>query len=188
MDGVEVWKKTETEKPLDWNSALAKKKSFNIGISSLKDSVELYARRPIIIPLYDFKNPFGVRILETGTPVCIAAIVPFDGCSSSDIYLLSNADMNKVMQSNPLILQEPVKASNLKESSAIADLSNKILLASIGFTKASASLITRDIGLAPIMYDDGNYSYSSLNLIMISKNWMIAPFELIESMPVPAGK
>lgn len=191
MDGVEVWKKTETEteKPLDWNSAFAKKKAFNIGISSLKDSIELYARRPIIIPLYDFKNPFGVRILETGSPITIAAIVPFDGCSVSDIYLLSNADMNKVMQSNPLVLNNPMMASNLeKNNSAIVDLTDKMLLAPAGFIKASASLITRDIGLAPIMYDDGNYSYSSLNLIMMSENLMIAPFELIESMPVPAGK
>lgn len=188
MDGVEVQKKTETEKPLDWNSAFAKKKAFNIGISSLKDSIELYARRPIIIPLYDFKNPFGVGILKTERPINIAAILPFDGCSSSDIYLLSNADMNKVMQSNPLILQESIKASNLKKSSAIVDLSNKTLLASIGFSKVSAELITSITDLAPIMYDDGNYSYSSLNLITMGDGWAIAPFELIESIPVPAGK
>lgn len=191
MDGVEVWKKTETEteKPLDWNSAFAKKKAFNIGISSLKDSVELYARRPIIIPLYDFKNSFGVRILETKGLITIAAIVPFDGCSVSDIYLLSNADMNKVMQSNPLVLNEPMMASNLeKNNSAIVDLTNKTLFTPTGFTKASASLITGDIGLAPIMYDDGNYSYSSLNLIHCGGDLAIAPFELIESMPVSAGK
>lgn len=188
MDGVEVWKKAETEKPLDWNSAFAKKKAFNIGISSLKDSIELYARRPIIIPLYDFKNPFGVRILKTETPMSIAAIVPFDGCSFSDIYLLSNADMNKVMQSNPLILERPMIASNLKESSAIFDLSNKTLLASVSFMKVSAELITSDTNLAPIMYDDGNYSYSSLNLIIMGKGLAIAPFELIESIPVPAGE
>lgn len=167
---------------------MRKKKAFNIGISSLKDSVELYARRPIIIPLYDFKNPFGVRILETGIPICIAGIVPFDGCRYSDIYLLSNADMNKVMQSNPLILQESMKASNLKESSAIVDLTNKALLASIGFIKISAEAITRSFNLAPIMYDDGNYSYSSLNLITMAKDWFIAPFELIESVPVPDGE
>lgn len=188
MDGVEVWKKTETEKPLDWNSAFAKKKAFNIGISSLKDSIELYARRPIIIPLYDFKNPFGVSILKTEKPINIAAIVPFDGCSFSDIYLLSNADMNKVMQSNPLILGDSMIASNLKESSAIFDLSNKNLLASIGFSKVSAELITTITDLAPIMYDDGNYSYSSLNFINMSEQGLIAPFELIESMPVPAGE
>ena len=188
MDGVEFRKTSVTEEPLDWNSAFTKKKAFNIGISSLKDSVELYARRPIIIPLYDFKNPFGVRILETGIPMCIAAIVPFDGCSFSDIYLLSNADMNKVMQSNPLILGNPMIASDLKESSAIADLSNKNLFASIGFSKASAELITSVAGLAPIMYDDGNYSYSSLNLILMRENLFIAPFELIESVPVPAGE
>ena len=188
MDGVEVWKKTVTENPLDWNSAFAKKKAFNIGISSLKDSVELYARRPIIIPLYDFKNPFGVRILKTERPINIAAIVPFDGCSFSDIYLLSNADMNKVMQSNPLILQESMTASNLTKSSAIVDLSNKNLLASIGFSKVSTELITIFSNLAPIMYDDGNYSYSSLNLITMGDGWTIAPFELIESIPVPAGE
>ena len=188
MDGIEVWKKTETSDPLNWNLAFAKKKAFNIGISSLKDSVELYARRPIIIPLYDFKNPFGVRILETGIPICIAAIMPFDGCSFSDIYLLSNADMNKVMQSNPLILGDSMIASNLKESSTIVDLSNKNLFASIGFSKASAEAITSITGLAPIMYDDGNYSYSSLNLILMRENFFIAPFELIESVPVQAGK
>ena len=123
---------------LDWNSAFTKKKAFNIGISSLKDSIELYARRPIIIPLYNFENPFGVRILETERPINIAAIVPFDGCSFSDIYLLSNADMNKVMQSNPLILNEPMEASNLKESYAIVDLANKTLLASVyGYIKGN---------------------------------------------------
>lgn len=192
MDGVGVWKKTETEKPLDWNSAFAKKKAFNIGISSLKDSVELYARRPIIIPLYDFKNPFGVRILETGMStgmsICIAAIVPFDGCSFSDIYLLSNADMNKAMQSNPLILGDSMIASNLKESSAIFDLSNKNLFAPTSFAKTSAEVITTVTGLAPIMYDDGNYSYSSLNLITMGNDLIVAPFELIESIPVPAGE
>ena len=189
MDGVEFRKINETSEPLDWSLASAKKRSFNLGISSLKDSVELYARRPIIIPLYDFKNPFGVRILEKGIPICIAAIVPFDGCSFSDIYLLSNADMNKVMQSNPLILERPMIASNLKESYAIFDLANKTLLASVySYIKASAEVITETSGLTPIMYDDGNYSYSSLNLINTGKNWLIAPFELIESIPVPAGE
>lgn len=187
MDGVK-FRKTETQTSLDWKSASVKKKAFNIGISSLKDSVELYARRPIIIPLYNFENPFGVRILETEGLITIAAIVPFDGCSFSDIYLLSNADMNKVMQSNPLVLNDPIMASNLeKHNSAIVDLTNKNLLAPASFVKASASAI-RDIGFAPIMYDDGNYSYSSLNLIAMGENWIIAPFELIESMPVPAGK
>lgn len=164
---------------------MRKKKAFNIGISSLKDSVELYARRPIIIPLYDFKNPFGVGILETKKPINIAAIVPFDGCSFSDIYLLSNADMNKVMQSNPLILEKPMLASNLEESSAIADLTNAFLLAPPRFMKISAEGITNSFDLTPIMYDDGNYSYSSLNLISMGEDWFIAPFELIES--VPAG-
>lgn len=176
----------ETDTSLDWNSAFTKKKAFNIGISSLKDSIELYARRPIIIPLYDFKNPFGVRILQSGKEICIAGIVPFDGCRYSDIYLLSNADMNKVMQSNPLILQESMNASNLKESSAIVDLTNKTLLASAyNYIKGSAEAIAEMSHLLPIVYDDGNYSYSSLNLINTEKNLLIAPFELIES--VPAG-
>ena len=189
MDGVEVWKTGGTSDPLNWNFVFAKKKAFNIGISSLKDSVELYARRPIIIPLYDFKNPFGDRILQSENEICIAGIVPFDGCSFSDIYLLSNADMNKVMQSNPLILERPMRASNLKESYAIVDLANKTLLASVyGYVKASVEVITEMFGLTPIMYDDGNYSYSSLNLINMGKNWFIAPFELIESVPVPAGE
>lgn len=188
MDGVEVLR-VNTEKSLDWKSALAKKKSFNIGISSLKDSVELYARRPIIIPLYDFKNSFGDKILNSDSSIYIAGIIPFDGCRFSDIYLLSNADMNKVMQSNPLVLGNTMTASALKENSDIVDLANKNLLASVyGYMKASAEGITEIFGLTPIMYDDGNYSYSSLNLINTDKNMFIAPFELIESMPVPAGK
>ena len=94
--------------------------------------------------------------------------------------------MNKVMQSNPLILKESMKASNLKESSAIIDLTNKTLLASAyGYVKSSAKKITHLYGLTPIIYDDGNYSYSSLNLISMD-TWTIAPFELIES--VPAGE
>ena len=185
MDGVQTLKATAASEPLNWNLAFAKKKAFNIGISSLKDSIELYARRPIIIPLYDFENPFGVRILQSEI-ICIAGIVPFDGCRFSDIYLLSNADMNKVMQSNPLILERPMKASNLKESYAIFDLVNKTLLASVyGYLKASAEVITETFGLTPIMYDDGNYSYSSLNLINTDTNWLIAPLELID--PVPPG-
>lgn len=180
MDGVETLK-TSVES-LNWNFALAKKKAFNIGISSLKDSVELYARRPIIIPLYNFKNPFGVKILQSES-VCIAGIVPFDGCRYSDIYLLSNADMNKVMQSNPLILNNPMNACDLKNNSAIVDLTNKTLNASVGgYIKASAEAITEMFGLTPIIYDDGNYSYSSLNLINMD-GWSIAPFELIESVP-----
>lgn len=189
MDGVEVLKTGGTSNPLNWNLTIAKKKAFNIGISSLKDSVELYARRPIIIPLYDFKNPFGVKILQSEKPICIAGIIPFDGCSFSDIYLLSNADMNKVMQSNPLFLEKPMRASNLKESSAIVDLTSTMLLASVyGYIKLSAEAITSVTGLAPIMYDDGNYSYSNLNLINIDENIAVAPFELIESVPVQAGE
>lgn len=173
---------------LDWKSASAKKKSFNIGISSLKDSVELYARRPIIIPLYDFKNSFGNKILPDVSSIYIAGIIPFDGCRFSDIYLLSNADMNKVMQSNPLVLGDAMAAYTLKENSDIVDLANKSLLASVyGYIKASAEGITEMFGLTPIMYDDGNYSYSSLNLISVEKNFFIAPFELIESVPVSTG-
>lgn len=183
MDGVEA-RKTSVES-LNWNFALAKKKAFNIGISSLKDSVELYARRPIIIPLYNFKNPFGVKILQSEN-VCIAGIVPFDGCRYSDIYLLSNADMNKVMQSNPLVLTNPMNAYDLKNNSAIVDLTNNFIFAYVfGYVKSSAERITQLCGLTPIIYDDGNYSYSSLNLINMD-GWSIAPFELIES--VPAGK
>lgn len=97
--------------------------------------------------------------------------------------------MNKVMQSNPLILEKPMRASNLKENSAIVDLANMNLLASVyGYVKCSAEITTEAFGLAPIMYDDGNYSYSSLNLIKMNDNCVIAPFELIESIPVPAGE
>lgn len=189
MDNIKIRKTDPLITSLDWKSASAKKKAFNIGISSLKDSVELYARRPIIIPLYNFENSFGVKILETNRPITIAGIVPFDGCSVSDIYLLSNADMNKVIQSNPLVLNNPMMASNLeKNNSAIVDLTDNPLLAPTNFIKTSASIITRDVGLAPIMYDDGNYSYSSLNIIGMSEHLLIAPFELIESMPVSAGK
>ena len=191
MDGAKVLKIDETSNPLNWNLAFAKKKAFNIGISSLKDSIELYARRPIIIPLYNFKNSFGVKILQYKQPFCIAGIVPFDGCRYSDIYLLSNSDMNKVMQSNPLILNDPMTSSALNENSAIIDLTNRHLISSVySCVKASAEAITEMFDLTPIMYDDGNYSYSSLNLININKNmdWFIAPFELIESIPVPAGE
>ena len=185
MDGVETRKTTVTGEPLDWNSASAKKRSFNLGISSLKDSVELYARRPIIIPLYNFKNPFGVKILQSES-VCIAGIVPFDGCRYSDIYLLSNADMNKVMQSNPLVLNTPMNADALKNYSAIVDLTNNFIFGYVyGYVKSSVERITQLCGLTPIIYDDGNYSYSSLNLINMD-GWSIAPFELIES--VQAGK
>ena len=191
MDGAEVLKIDGTSNSLNWNLTFAKKKAFNIGISSLKDSVELYARRPIIIPLYNFKNPFGVKILQHAQPFCIAGIVPFDGCRYSDIYLLSNSDMNKVMQSNPLILNDPMTSSALNENSAIIDLTNKNLISSVySYVKVSAEVITEMFDLTPIMYDDGNYSYSSLNLINMNENmdWLIAPFELIESIPVPAGE
>ena len=117
--------------------------------------------------------------------VCIAGIVPFDGCRYSDIYLLSNADMNKVMQSNPLVLNTPMNVDALKNNSAIVDLTNNLILAYVfGYVKSSAERITQLCGLTPIIYD-GNYSYSSLNLINMDGR-TIAPFELIES--VPAGK
>lgn len=179
---------------LNWNLALAKKKAFNIGISSLKDSVELYARRPIIIPLYNFKNSLGDKILTSKDgskdgSIYIGGIVPFDGCSFSDIYLLSNSDMNKVMQSNPLILVNSMEAYNLTENT-IMDLTNKSIIASVhGYVKASAGRITEGFGLEPIMYDDGNYSYSSLNLINVDDTlFFIAPFELIESIQGQAGE
>lgn len=127
--------------------------------------------------------------MNSESAIYIAGIIPFDGCRFSDIYLLSNADMNKVMQSNPLVLGGTMTASALKENSDIFDLSNKTLLASIyGYIKASAERITKTFGLTPIMYDDGNYSYSSLNLINTDNSIFIAPFELIESVPVPAGE
>lgn len=71
------------------------------------------------------------------------------------------------------------------------DLTNKNLIASLySYIKVSAEVMTETFDLTPIMYDDGNYSYSSLNLIIMDKNmnWSIAPFELIESIPVQAGK
>ena len=82
-------------------------------------------------------------------------------------------------------------SSALNENSAIIDLTNKNLIASVySYVKVSAEVITELFGLTPIMYDDGNYSYSSLNLINMEKNmdWLIAPFELIESIPVPTGE
>ena len=97
--------------------------------------------------------------------------------------------MNKVMQSNPLVLKNPMNAYALKNDSAIMDLTNKNLIASVdGYIKASTKKITKMTGLTPIMYDDGNYSYSSLNLINTGDNWVVAPFELIESIPVQAGE
>lgn len=81
-----------------------------------------------------------------------------------------------------------MNSSDLNENS-IMDLTNKNLFAYIsGCVKLSADGITELFNLTPIMYDDGNYSYSSLNLIMMSENLFIAPFELIESVPVQAGK
>lgn len=69
------------------------------------------------------------------------------------------------------------------------DLTNKNLIAYVSsYVKLSADGITEMFDLTPIMYDDGSYSYSSLNLIIMGDDWLIAPFELIESMPVPAGK
>ena len=189
MDGVEILRVDRPSDPLNWNLAFAKKKAFNIGISSLKDSVELYARRPIIIPLYNFENSLGVKILEKERGIAIAGIIPFDGCSFSDIYLLSNSDMNKVMQSNPLILNNPMDSYALNENSAIMDLTDKIIIASVsGYMKFSAGVLTEVFGLEPIMYDDGNYSYSSLNIIKADNTLLIAPLELIESIQGQAGE
>ena len=185
------FKKTEkptepVEEILDWKSASAKKRSFNLGISSLKDSVELYARRPIIIPIYNFKNSLGDEILTSKNgSIYIGGIVPFDGCSFSDIYLLSNADMNKVMQSNPLIMEFLISSDKLTNKSICVNLENVRLMTSIGYMKASAQVFAEKSHLRPIVYDDGSYSYSNLNVIN-AENVLIAPFELIES--VPAGK
>ena len=189
MDGVEFRKTSVTEEPLDWNSAFTKKKAFNIGISSLKDSVELYARRPIIILIYNFKNSLGDKILTSeNNGTYIGGIVPFDGCSFSDIYLLSNADMNKVMQSNPLIMELIISSDKLTDKSTYVNLENVKLISSVEYMKVSAEVFAKTSHLRPIVYDDGNYSYSSLNLILMRENLLIAPFELIESVPVPAGE
>jgi hypothetical protein len=185
-------KPTEPAEPveviLDWKSASAKKRSFNLGISSLKDSVELYARRPIIIPIYNFKNSLGDEILTSeNNGIYIGGIVPFDGCSFSDIYLLSNADMNKVMQSNPLIIKSIISSDNLTNKSTCVNLENVGLVTPFGYMKVSAQVFAETSQLLPIVYDDGSYSYSNLNLIE-ADNLVIAPFELIESVPVPAGE
>ena len=71
------------------------------------------------------------------------------------------------------------------------DLTNKNLIASVySYIKVSVEAMTEMYGLTPIMYDDGNYSYSSLNIINMEMDmgWLIAPFELIESVPEPAGE
>ena len=173
---------------LDWKSASAKKRSFNLGISSLKDSVELYARRPIIIPIYNFKNSLGDEILTSSKgSIYIGGIVPFDGCYLSDIYLLSNADMNKVMQSNPLIIESLISSDNLTNKSTCVNLENVKLMTPFGYMKVSAQVFAEASHLRPIVYDDGRYSYSNLNVINVN-DLFIAPFELIESVPVPAGK
>ena len=172
---------------LDWKSASAKKRSFNLGISSLKDSVELYARRPIIILIYNFKNSLGNKILTSeNNGTYIGGIVPFDGCSFSDIYLLSNADMNKIMQSNPLIMELVISSDKLTNKSTYVNLENVKLISSVEYVKVSAEVFAKMSNLRPIVYDDGSYSYSNLNVINVN-NLLIAPFELIESIPVPAG-
>ena len=115
--------------------------------------------------------------------------MPYDGCGFSDIYLLSNADMNKVMQSNPLILNKSISAFALTDNSNSLDIANMMLLDSVyGYVKISVEQISVRFGLAPIMYDDGSYSYSSLNIICVNDSQIIAPFELIESIPVPTGE
>ena len=189
MDGIEV-RKAKVTKPveviLDWKSASAKKRSFNLGISSLKDSVELYARRPMIIPIYNFENSLGDKILtSTDNSIYIGGIIPFDGCCMSDIYLLSNADMNKVMQSNPLIIDSAISSGKLTNKSTYVNLENVKLISPVGYMKISAQVFAETSHLHPIVYDDGSYSYSNLNIISASDAF-IAPFELIES--VPAGK
>ena len=188
MEDVGIYKKTEpVETILDWKSASAKKRSFNLGISSLKDSVELYARRPIIILIYNFKNSLGDKILTSKIGnIYIGGIVPFDGCSFSDIYLLSNADMNKVMQSNPLIMGLEISSDKLTNKSTYVNLENVKLISPSGYMKISAQVFAETSHLRPIVYDDGSYSYSNLNVIT-AEDMIIAPFELIESMPVPAG-
>ena len=183
-------KPTEPTEPvgviLDWKSASVKKKSFNLGISSLKDSIELYARRPIIVPIYNFKNSLGDEILTSRKDlIYIGGLVPFDGCYLSDIYLLSNADMNKVMQSNPLIIDSAISSDNLTNKSTCFNLENVNLMTPMGYMKVSAKVFAEKIHLRPIVYDDGSYSYSNLNLINANDS-LIAPFELIES--VPAGE
>lgn len=177
-----------TNEPLNWNLAFEKKKAFNIGISSLKDSVELYARRPIIILIYNFKNSLGDKILTSeDNGIYIGGIVPFDGCSFSDIYLLSNADMNKVMQSNPLIMELIISSDILTNKSTCFNLENVRLISSMEYMKVSAQVFAKTSHLRPIVYEDGSYSYSNLNIIELD-NAIIAPFELIESVPVPAGE
>lgn len=190
MNDVGVMKITKpVDGILDWKSASAKKRSFNLGISSLKDSVELYARRPIIIPIYNFKNSLGDKILTSNNNgIYIGGIVPFDGCSFSDIYLLSNADMNKVMQSNPLIMDVGISSDKLINKSTYVNLENMRLISPTDYMKISAQGFAEISHLRPIVYDDGNYSYSSLNLIYGGRDLVIVPFEFIESMPVPAGK
>ena len=179
MDSVEV---------RNWNFLLAKKKAFNIGISSLKESVELYARRPIIILIYNFKNSLGDKILTSkDNGIYIGGVVPFDGCCMSDIYLLSNADMNKVMQSNPLIMEFAISSDNLTNKSIRVNLENVRLMTPVGYMKVSAQFFAEKGHLHPIVYDDGSYSYSNLNVIS-TNDLLIAPFELIESVPVPAGE
>ena len=195
MDVVEV-RKTEVTNPevtnpveviLNWKSASAKKRSFNLGISSLKDSVELYARRPIIILIYNFKNSLGDKILTSkDNGIYIGGVVPFDGCCMSDIYLLSNADMNKVMQSNPLIMSSIISSDKLTNESTYVNLENVQLISPVGYMKVSDQVFAETTHLHPIVYDDGSYSYSNLNIINTPNDLLIAPFELIES--VPAGK
>ena len=191
MDGVEVRKVGVTnpvEVILDWKSASAKKRSFNLGTSSLKNSVELYARRPIIILIYNFKNSLGDKILTSKDyGIYIGGVVPFDGCCMSDIYLLSNADMNKVMQCNPLIMELIISSDKLTDESAHVNLENVQLISPVRYVKVSAQVFAKTSHLHPIVYDDGSYSYSNLNIININ-GMLIAPFELIESIPVPAGE
>lgn len=54
-----------------------------------------------------------------------------------------------------------------------------------GYMKVSAQFLSEASHLRPIVYDDGSYSYSNLNVIG-ANDALITPFELIES--VPTGK
>lgn len=112
----------------------------------------------------------------------IAAIVPFDGCRYSDIYLLSNDDMNKVMQSNPIIIDSVIDSVDIiNYADRTIDLTDEILIEPSAYRKVSANTWFKTITLRPIIYEDETYSYSSLNLICIGDDVLLAPLEAIES-------
>ena len=95
--------------------------------------------------------------------------------------------MNKVMQSNPLIMELAISSDKLTNKSTYVNLENVKLVSPAGYMKLSAQVFAEENHLRPIVYDDGSYSYSNLNVIS-TDNVTIAPFELIESIPVPAGE